>query len=112
MEPKSQKTPQLEPQGHQNDAKRVQMGAESGPRDPNWSHKGTKRSPKGSQGAPKGAKREPKVSQKSTKVRGEFGFGKGRKKPPPPTKLFGIILDDFCPKTHPKIDAEIDPEKT
>ena len=69
------------------------MGAKSGPRDPNWSHKGAKRSPKEPKGEPKGAKREPKVSQKSTKVRNEFGFGKGR--PPIAGLFFGVNFNDF-----------------
>ena len=49
-------------QGLQNDAKMVQMGAKSGPRDPNWSHKGAKRSAKGGKRAPKRAQSEPKIN--------------------------------------------------
>ena len=45
------------------------MGAESDPRDPNWSHKSAKRSAKGGQRAPKGAQSEPKINQNAPKGR-------------------------------------------
>ena len=72
---KRTKGPQLEPQGHQNDANRVQMGAKSGPKDPNWSHKGAKM-------RPKGPNMEPKVRQKEAK-----GDQRGAKKKPKSTKM-------------------------
>ena len=72
---KREKGPQLEPQGHQNGAKRVQRGAKSGPKDPNWSHKGAKM-------RPKGPNMEPKVRPKEAK-----GDQRGAKKKPKSTKM-------------------------
>ena len=45
------------------------IGAKSGPRDPNWSHK----APKTSQRGAKGRQREPTVSQKSIKMHPKIG---------------------------------------
>ena len=53
------------------------MEAKSGPKDPNWSHKGTKMTPKGTKEAPKGYKSEPKVNKNATKSRYSSKVEKG-----------------------------------